>query len=517
MVPSDRGRLSSLAAVVDRVGREPKAATLAWTLLGLGGSTLVALAGPGLVDHGVITWWYSLGLPPGRAGNMIACYLGMAALSVAWLGLGERLRRAGRPGTRQLWAIGAAWCLPLGLGPSLFSSDVYSYMAQGMILHLGHSPYHDAPAVLAHLGEGHLLDAVSPFWRHTTAPYGPLFLGIASVLVGALHGDLVAGVLALRVLELAGVALCAVFVPRLARLLGADPALSTWLVVLSPLTLLELVAAGHNDALMAGLMVAGVTLALERRPYLGAALCALAATVKLPALAGVAFIVVATGRERAGAREGRGAREGVLFALTASALALAVLAAVSALTGAGAAWVSPSVISTPGKVHLAVTPTTALGWTAGSLLHAAGIAVRSRSIESALGDAALAATAVLGLVLLRRVRLETLVTALAALLLLVVAAGPATWPWYFAWGLSHLATCRGPQRSRLLALAIAAIVFEVKPDGILGLPLQAAPAVLAGYVLLAGAAWVAVRCSARRRAGAETEQVQPLSGRGALL
>ena len=87
----------------DRVGPEPRAATLAWALLGLGG----------------------------------------------------RLRRAGRPGTRQLWAIGAAWSLPLGLGPSLFSSDVYSYMAQGMILHLGHSPYHDAPAVLAHLGTCH--------------------------------------------------------------------------------------------------------------------------------------------------------------------------------------------------------------------------------------------------------------------------------------------------------------------------------------------------------------------------
>ena len=87
------------------------------------------------------------------------------------------------------------------------------------------------------------------------------------------------------------------------------------------------------------------------------------------------------------------------------------------------------------------------------------------------------------------------------------------WPWYFAWGLSLLAACRGPQRSRLLALALAAVVFEVKPDGILGLPLHTAPAVLAGYLLLAGAAWLAVRASARKRA----EQARPLSERGALL
>ena len=491
----------------------PEPATLALGLLGFCGAALVALAGPALVDHGVVGWWYSLRLPGGRSGGTVASYLGMAALGLAWLGLGERLRRSGRPGTRQLWVIAAAWCLPLALGPSLFSSDVYSYLAQGMILHLGHSPYRDAPALLARLGARHLLDAVWPFWRHTTAPYGPLFLFVAAAVAGQLHGDLVAGVLVMRVLELAGLALCAGFLPRLARRSGADPAIATWLVVLSPLSLLELVAAGHNDALMVGLMVAGVTLAMERRPYLGVALCALAATVKLPALVAVAFVAVASGRARSA--EGRSARAGLRLVLGTSALALAVLVAVSALTGAGAAWVSASVLQVPGKVHLAVTPTTALAWTVGSVLHSAGLRVSWRGIESALGDAALLATAVLGLLLLRRVRLETLLGSLAALLLVVVAAGPAMWPWYFAWGLSLLAACRGPQRSRLLALALAAVVFEVKPDGIFALPVDTSPAVLAGYLLLAGALYAAARVSARRRAGITAERLRALpSGTG---
>jgi hypothetical protein len=56
--------------------------------------------------------------------------------------------------------------------------------------------------------------------------------------------------------------------------------------------LLQLVVPAHNDLLMAGLMVAGVSLGLDRHPLLGIAVCALAATVKLPAIIAVAFIAI---------------------------------------------------------------------------------------------------------------------------------------------------------------------------------------------------------------------------------
>ena len=107
----------------------------------------------------------------------------------------------------------------------LFSQDAYSYLAQGTLAHLGLDPYRDAPAVLAQHGQAHVLSAVSPFWRHTTAPYGPLFLWIVSSFTGA---SLVAGVLLIRALELVGLVLLAVFVPRLARSLGAEPGRATW-------------------------------------------------------------------------------------------------------------------------------------------------------------------------------------------------------------------------------------------------------------------------------------------------
>ena len=122
---------------------------------------------------------------------------------------------------------------PLALGPALFSHDVYSYLAQGTILHLGLNPYHDTPAVLALHGQGHVLSAVSPFWRHTPAPYGPLFLGLVSLIVGVTGAKLIAGVLVLRGVELIGALLLAVYVPRLARALGTDPARAVWLALLA--------------------------------------------------------------------------------------------------------------------------------------------------------------------------------------------------------------------------------------------------------------------------------------------
>lgn len=464
-------------------GLERLRAIWGWGLTGLIGSVLVTLAGPRLVDDPTIKWWFHPSIPSGHDGASVAFYLGMVLLSVAWLGLGTRLApcRGVRP--FELWAVGALWCLPLVLGPALFSRDVYSYLAQGEIVHLGLSPYRDAPIVLSHLGHAHLLDAVSPFWRRTTAPYGPLFLALVSLVVTVSGSNLILGVLLLRVVELAGIVLLAVFVPRLAGPLGADPSRATWLAVLSPLVLLELVAPGHNDLLMIGLLVAAVTLAVEGHPLLGIVLCALAATIKLPAAAGVVFILVAWART-APTRSGK-----LRLMAEGGLLAVGVGVVVSAALGLGFGWISTGLVSTPAKVRLAITPATGLGWTVAKLLQDIGITANSRGIESALGVLALAITAVLGVTLLVRVRPGNMVFYLAVLLLVSAAGGPAAWPWYFSWGLVLLAACPGPQRSIAIALAAAVAVFLVKPNGILALPLDSAPAVLGVYILIAAAAW----------------------------
>jgi Glycosyltransferase family 87 len=430
-------------------------AVWAWACLGLAGSVAIALAGPRLAG-GPVRWWFAGG------GGVAVFYAGMVSLSVAWLGLGRHALT-----TRRVAIIAAVWCVPLLLTAPLFSQDVYSYLAQGTLVHLGLDPYRDAPAVLAQHGQAHVLSAVYPFWRHTTAPYGPLFLWIVSGLTGA---SLVVGVLLIRALELAGFVLLAVFVPRLARALGADPARGAWWVLLCPLVLLQLVAAVHNDLLMIGLLVAGVAFAIERRVLPAIAVCALAATIKLPAAAAIPFILVVAGDRRT--------------ALTGVLVAAAVVVAVSVISGLGLGWISTTVFSTPDKVRLAITPATALGWTVAQV-----VPVGARGLESALGVVAFGLSIVLGVVLLWRSRRENMVRNLGIALIAVAVCGPAAWPWYLTWGLVLLAACPGIQQSRALALAVVAGALVVKADGILAFPLHTAPVFVALYVG-AAAVWL---------------------------
>jgi alpha-1,6-mannosyltransferase len=452
--------------------------TWPWALIGTAGSVLVAYAAPHALSDPVVRWWYVPPAPAGRGVSVALVYAGMALLCVAWLALGRAL-----PAPRQLLVIAGMWALPLALAPPLFSRDLYSYLAQGTILHLGHNPYHVAPVVLSRLGRGHVLDAVSPFWRHTTAPYGPLFLSLLSLVVGVAGLNLVAGVLLTRLVELVGVVLLAVSVPRLARALGADPGRALWLALLSPLVMLQLIAAGHNDVLMVGMLAAGVACALSGRPLVGVAICALAATVKVPALAGVVFITVAWARaEPDRSRQAR-------FVMTAGLITVGVLGAVTLIAGVGVSWISTSLFSTPAKVHLAITPATGIGYTLSSLLRDFGIHTSARTVENVVGLVAFAATAAAGLLLVYRVRVRTLVLSLGVFLLIAAAGGPAAWPWYFIWGLALITALPGPQHSTGLAVALALSAFLVKPNGILALPLQSAPAVVLVYLVIAGSAW----------------------------
>ena len=224
-----RGDRDGLAGHQDRIGPRPVTAAL-------------------VVHH-----------PGGRAPvSSIRFYLAAAVLVVAWLGVG-REAYAGRLTTGRAWVILALWGLPLFLGPPLFSRDLYSYIGQGMIAHRGLDPYSVGPNVL---GAGPLLSFAS-VWRSTASPYGPLFVVSTKGVVLLAGRSLVAEVLAFRALELVGVVLIMVSLPRLARHLGTDPGIALWLGALSPLALFGFVASGHNDALMVGLLVAGVTLWVE--------------------------------------------------------------------------------------------------------------------------------------------------------------------------------------------------------------------------------------------------------------
>jgi hypothetical protein len=472
-----------------------------WVCLGAGGSLLLTLAGARL-GGGTVVWWFHPRILSGT-GTKVVFYAGVAALAVGWLGLGRALgwtglsrvlpRRRSTPvhpepgrgfAPEQLWPVAILWCLPLALGVPLFSRDVYSYLAQGTIAHLGLSPYQHGPVILEHLGHAHVAGAVDRFWRSATAPYGPLFLGAVSVVAGLTGSHLIGGVLLIRGVELVGLVLLAVFIPRLARATGADPVRALWLTLLSPLILLQLVAAGHNDLLMIGVMVAGVALALENRPLWAVAVCTLAATIKVPAIAAVVFVafVWARGGEDWATRLARGAK--------AALMAFAVAAAVTLLTGFGAGWVSSALFSTPARVHLAITPATALSWTAASLLHDLGISAGFHSIQSVVRVVAFGASVAVGLALLLRARRETLPKYLGLALVAFALGGPAAWPWYLCWGLVMLAVWPRAQRSGVVVVASLLATLLVNPDGTLVLPVQSSPVIAALWIAVAAAGFL---------------------------
>ena len=449
-------------------------------VLGLLGSVAIILAG-GQLAGGTVRWWLDPNLSISGNTAEVIVYAGMAALTLAWLGL-ARCARAPDLTPQALWVVGALWAIPLFLAAPVFSRDVYSYFAQGTLLHHGLDPYNVPPAYLAHIHQNHVLHAMDSFWQHTTAPYGPLFLGIVSLIAGAVGTHVVLGAQLVKLLGLVGLGLLAVFVPRLARTQGHDPVRATWLAVLNPLVLFALVIPGHNDLLMVGVMVAGVALAAEGRPLVGVVVCALAATIKLPAAVAAPVIAVAW------AKAGRATRDRVQR-LGVSALAgLAAFGLVSLITGVGVSWVTSALFSAPAKVKLAITPASGLAYTIFQNSDSSSFHTLQSVLRVGFGVLAIA---VLLFLLWRTRPLETprqtsrpsFVWGLGLALVALAWGGPAAWPWYLIWGIALLAAVGEIRTWVWCGVLIVAGAFVVKPSGILGIPLQSAPWVMAVYAV----------------------------------
>ncbi|MFI1167591.1 polyprenol phosphomannose-dependent alpha 1,6 mannosyltransferase MptB [Streptomyces sp. NPDC020801] len=380
--------------------------------------------------------------------GLVGVYFGVVLLIAAWALLGRLVRSARPPAPRALLLVLAVWAAPLLIAPPLFSRDVYSYLAQGAMVDAHIDVYAHGPARLG----GPLAGEVAPLWRHTAAPYGPVFLAVASALSGLTRGQLPAGLLGMRLVALLGVALMAAALPRLARHSGADPSAALWLGALNPLVLLHLVAGAHNDAVMLGLLGAGLVAALGRWPVLGAVLVTLAALVKAPATLGLAAVVLL---------QMRGGRRAARAVPTTVAATVATTVAATAAAGTGYGW-----------IRALSTPVSAQNWALTSLLGRATGALLAR-LGSDLAPLAVPAWHLLGLVgtaaavLVIWVRLRPRpVYALGLSLAAVAAFGPAVRPWYALWGLFLIAAAAPdtPARHRTAALT-GALALAVLPSG----------------------------------------------------
>ena len=316
------------------------------------------------------------------------------------------------------------------MAPPLFSGDAYSYVAQGTMVGAGINPYHYGPMALTVL-DPRVVSLVSPIWLQTAVPYGPLFVGLEAAIVEAARHHESTAIVGLRLLALGGVLLAAAAIPSLARRWGTPPSLAVALVVLNPLTLLGLISPGHNDALMAGLVLGAVALLFRGRPALAIGVCAVAAAVKAPALIATAFVACQWAGQHTSWR-------GRIRTLAASgAITFAVLEVFGLVTRVGWGWVTT--LGTPGVVRSVLTPTTDLALLGEWFVHIVRFGPSTGTLLVASRACGyLVAAGIIGWLLWRSQRWGTMLT-LALGLLVVVALGPIFQPWYLAWGLFCLA------------------------------------------------------------------------------
>ena len=402
----------------------------------------------------------------GRMCALVVVLVGLALLGSAWIEL-CRDATVGRVDVAGVRRAVFSWVVPLMVAPPLFSNDGWSYAAQGAMTRMGLSPYIWTPSILT----GPLNEAVDPMWRTTPAPYGPvpLLWGGAAAMVTQ---DPLMLVLLHRLLALAGLAMLAWAVPRLARWSGVDPARASALALGSPLVIGSGIGGLHNDMAMVGLMAVALVVGVERHWALGAAIGGLAAAVKVPGGLVCIGIVLATVPPAASLphRVRRAAEVGVV------AIGALVLAGVPRHLGLG--WVHA--LGVPGEVHTPLSMTTMLG----GLVHEVSL-IRTLGLLAAVAIVAWVSwtwpTGVAGGALR-----GTVLVVLAFLVLL-----PTVHLWYLLWVTPLAATLRltRVQAVALMAVGIVAGLAAPLDSSLHGLYLvvlggSALATVLAGLLLL---------------------------------
>lgn len=375
--------------------------------------------------------------------------LGAALGSVVSLAVASRWRMLPAAWLWRAFAVAAAARLLLLFLPPLMSEDLWRYLWDGALQHLGHGPYDHAPAsplldaAVARLpGLGDVRDQIGHPQIPTIYPPAAQAAFWLATLVGP-HA-LIWRAIALAA-ELGGAAALCVWLRRTER----DPrAVLLWLFC--PLPALEAAVGGHVDAVgvlgltSAGAMLAGLSgvmspRARHRDAFLGGVMFSLAVGTKL-------FPLVAL------PRLGRAAIAGCLFASAVFALPYLGGTPQEALTTYSHRWrgndgLFALIVYAFEQVWPAGGPPVELGalWTSigrhlvgppGPGLGAAGLLAPLWPDELAFASAKLVAGALLGLVTMERLwrgrSLEAVLGPITATLLLVA---PVVHPWYLLWWL----------------------------------------------------------------------------------
>ena len=368
---------------------------------------------------------------------------GLILLTRVWLGLLRHLNR--HPGfpVKRVVLVVLVWSVPLLMAPPLFSRDVYTYAAQGEMVSHHINPYDYGPSVLGATPFNEMADTV---WSNTESPYGPTFLTADGVLDQASRHEILADLVLLRLLALAGVALMVAATPALARSLKRDPAHAVLLGAGSPLVLLSLLAGDHNDALMIGLLMAGLAVAKRFGTVPGVILCALAAGVKSPAALGVLFL----GWVWAG--PAAPTRRRLAHTAAAGLIALSTMEVVAVVSGTGWGWVRTTTAAD--AAFTGVTPVNILARGASILSHVVQMPISIMDMRPVFSVLGLLVAVYVGWRLLMRSPKDGVVRCLGLTLLVLALLGPIVWAWYVTWGIVVTApSAAGRLRNALIVIS----------------------------------------------------------------
>ena len=234
--------------------------------------------------------------------------------------------------------------------------------------------------------------------------------------------------------------------PTLARALKHDPAHAVLIGAGSPLVLLSLIGGSHNDALMIGLLVAGLAVAKRFGTVPGVMLCALAAGVKSPALLGVLFLGwVWAGKEAS-------TRRRIGHTAVAGLIALATMETVALISGTGWGWVRTT--STADASFTGVTPVNVVARSVSIVSHIFQVPISTLTVRPVFSVLGLLIAVYVGYRLLLRSPQEGLVRCLGLTMLVLALLGPIVWAWYVTWGVIVVAPAAiGRLRSALIVIS----------------------------------------------------------------
>ncbi|MFW0791686.1 polyprenol phosphomannose-dependent alpha 1,6 mannosyltransferase MptB [Gordonia sp. CPCC 205333] len=462
---------------------------------GVVGSVLVAIGAFGIADiprnsEPAQRWFLDvLTYGHGKTLSAIVFWTGVATLVICWMRVGRLLLAGGEkspsaPTVRQMRWAALGWAAPLMVTVPIYSRDVYAYLAQAAVFREGFNPYTDGPVHYP----GPLLDSMAQVWAATTAPYGPAFVALMRGVVGITGDHVILGVLAVRLILLPGLLLALWAIPRLAKHFGASGQTGLWLALLNPLILIHVVGGPHVELLMMGLLVAGVTLVVERRHLWGLAVLGLAVSIKITAGVAIPFVVWIWLSHIRDDRTGSATRTDTVqiplwrlgwrtvtgaFAATA-VIPVAVFAFWTTVTGLGMGWLSG--LGWADRIINWLTVPTLVGhivtWVAAPFT--------ALNLQPVLSVTRLIGAVALAGILLwmwwrgrigERAAMTSLLWAMFAVLLLE----PSTLPWYYTWVLCLIAAVTLPTTARawiIGASVVGLIVFQPDDSIVLYKPVE---------------------------------------------